>query len=75
MWMENFFTNIQQTNWTSGITAEEEKDRIRQAEVAISLFKVVDAKPGQELLPLTLYSIPFKSRYTRPNISKKECSK
>jgi len=26
--------------------------------VAISLFKVVDAMPGQEPLPLTLYSIP-----------------
>jgi hypothetical protein len=30
----------------------------REAEVAISLFKVVDATPGQEPLPLTLYSIP-----------------
>ena len=47
---------MQQTNWTSGITAGEEKDR--QAEVTISLFKVVDATPGQEPLPLTLYIIP-----------------
>jgi hypothetical protein len=28
-----------------------------EAEVAISIFKVVDATPGQEPLPLTLYSI------------------
>jgi len=33
-------------------------ERETQAEVAISLFKVVDATPGQEPLPLTLYSIP-----------------
>ena len=58
--MEKFFTNMQQTNWTSGITAVEEKKRHRQteAEVAISLFKVVDSTPGQEPLPFTLYSIP-----------------
>ena len=29
-----------------------------ESEVANSLFKVVDAMPGQEPLPLTLYSIP-----------------
>ena len=33
-------------------------ERETQAEVAISLFKVADATPGQEPLPLTLYSIP-----------------
>jgi hypothetical protein len=30
----------------------------RETELAISLSKVVDAMPGQEPLPLTLYSIP-----------------
>jgi len=59
MWMEKFFINTQQTNWTSGITAGEEKET--EPEVAISLFKVVDAMPGQEPLPLTLYSIPSNS--------------
>jgi len=33
-------------------------ERETQPEVAISLFKVVDAMPGQDPLPLTLYSIP-----------------
>jgi hypothetical protein len=33
-------------------------ERETQAEVAIYLFKVVDATPGQEPFPLTLYSIP-----------------
>jgi hypothetical protein len=33
-------------------------EREKQAEVAVSLFKVVDAAPGQETLPLTLCSIP-----------------
>jgi len=33
-------------------------DRQTEAEVAISLFKVVDSTPGQEPLPFTLYSIP-----------------
>jgi hypothetical protein len=56
--MEKFSTNMQQTNWTSGIIAGKEKERQTEAEVAISLFKVVDATPGQEPLPLTLYSIP-----------------
>jgi hypothetical protein len=27
--MEKFFTNTQQTNWTFGITAGEERDRAR----------------------------------------------
>ena len=31
-------------------------ERETQAEVAISLFEVVDATTGQETLPLTLYS-------------------
>jgi hypothetical protein len=60
--MENFFTNMQQTNWTSGTTAGEKKERqTDRAEMAISLLKVVDATPGQEPLPLTLYSIPLNT--------------
>jgi hypothetical protein len=30
--MEKFFTNMQHTNWTSGITAGEEKERQRQTD-------------------------------------------
>jgi hypothetical protein len=54
--METFFTNMQETNWASGISAVEEKKRHREteAEVAIFLFKVVDSTPGQEPLPFTL---------------------
>ena len=42
----------------SGGEKETQIDRQTEAEVAISLFKVVDSTPGQEPLPFTLYSIP-----------------
>jgi hypothetical protein len=49
-------------------------ERETVAEVAIFLFKVIDATPGRTVTPHTeQYS--FESRHTRPNISKKGSSK
>jgi hypothetical protein len=56
--MEKFFTNMQQTNKLDFWYHCRGGERETEPEVAISLFKVADAMPGHEPLPLALYSIP-----------------